>query len=217
MKHTSTVVLAVVVLFSAASVAMLVGKSSGRSEGGQAASVNRQVMDAIQRLDGRLQQLETDVSSLNVRVSQSANGSAASVEMQNRLEQMVSQAVADALPEARFSTGPEPAAGAPISDPVEPRAPVSGSGMSGAASQSPSMIMVSPTPEQNQIFEDLKRRLDEPDFWHGMTFSGLVELDEMKAIPDALQKVIISKAIGKLNRGEVDKGAFLQGIPLASE
>ena len=72
----------------------------------------------------------------------------------------------------------------------------------------PQVLMVNPTPEQNAIFEGLKQRFDDPAFVATLNLAELSQMEEVKALPSLLQKVILSKALAKLDRGEVDKTTF---------
>ena len=70
------------------------------------------------------------------------------------------------------------------------------------------VITVSPTIEQNTVFENLKLRLSDPYFTQNLSMQGLIEMDEMKQLPQALQYVIMSKAVARYNNGEIDRNIF---------
>lgn len=73
----------------------------------------------------------------------------------------------------------------------------------------PKMVMVDPTPQQNQVFEELKSLLDQPRYIESLNLDTLSKNEDLASLPKALQMVIISKAIEKFNKGEVDKNTFL--------
>lgn len=73
----------------------------------------------------------------------------------------------------------------------------------------PDLVMVDPTAEQNQTFEELKDLLDQPRYLESLNLDTLAKSEELTSLPKPLQMVLLSKAIQKFNNGEVDRLTFL--------
>lgn len=98
------------------------------------------------------------------------------------------------------------------SDSITPLAEGASTTGIGGSPKIPKIIMVDPTPEQNEAFERLKERFNDPSFVKTLNLAELNKMDEMKSLPGPLQQVILGKAFEKLNRGEVDENTFLSGM-----
>lgn len=72
----------------------------------------------------------------------------------------------------------------------------------------PPMVMVNPTLEQNEVFQMLKARLDDPTYLSTLSLLELSQAEDLVKLPKALQLVLISKAIKQYNNGAVSKEVF---------
>lgn len=79
----------------------------------------------------------------------------------------------------------------------------------------PNMITISPTPEQNTIYENLKARLDDPDYSEGLGLMALKTSPEMRQLDSTMQMLILNKAVEMFNNGEISKEVFLAGMETA--
>lgn len=74
------------------------------------------------------------------------------------------------------------------------------------------ILLVDPTPEQQALYEAFDKRLDDPEYLRTLSMKDLLESEELNLIPDALRRLIISKAVAKVNEGTISLDAFIQGI-----
>jgi len=70
-------------------------------------------------------------------------------------------------------------------------------------------VHVSPTEDQSRFFNDLMLMLDDPYLTQSLSMQKLVEMDSMSKLPQALQFVVMSKAMKKYKNGEISKDVFL--------
>jgi hypothetical protein len=161
---------------------------SGNNDRGFALSAHEKAMlQEIDRLHKTIESMTADLNRLNLNPDR-LPGVAPAVNAATPKHGMTPTAAAPATPNTGTPGGSPPATG------QSPRSLV---------------VMVNPTPEQNAYFEGLKQRFDDPSFVRTLNLSELTQMEEMKALPALLQKVILGKAIEKFNRGEVDKNTFL--------
>jgi len=71
------------------------------------------------------------------------------------------------------------------------------------------VMVVNPTPQQNELYEALKQRLNDPSFTGNLTLAQLNNLPELQSLPGPMRFMIIGKAIEKYNRGEIVSPNFL--------
>lgn len=76
----------------------------------------------------------------------------------------------------------------------------------------PDMIIISPTPEQNLIYEGLKARLDDPSYSESLSLMELKTHPDMQQLDTTMQMLILNKAVKKFNDGEISKEVFLAGM-----
>ncbi len=74
------------------------------------------------------------------------------------------------------------------------------------------ILLVDPTPEQQALYEAFDKRLDDPEYLRTLSMKDLLESEELNLIPDALRRLIISKAVAKVNEGTINLETFIQGI-----
>jgi hypothetical protein len=79
----------------------------------------------------------------------------------------------------------------------------------------PGLLVVRPTPEQQASYDVLDRRLDDPVYLENLTLADLLEDSEFGVLPEALQRLLVDKAVEKFNRGEIDRDAFIGRLPRA--
>lgn len=70
-------------------------------------------------------------------------------------------------------------------------------------------VHVSPAEDQKQFFNDLMLMLDDPYLTQSLSMQKLVEMESMRKLPQALQYVVMSKAMKKYKNGEISKDVFL--------
>jgi len=73
----------------------------------------------------------------------------------------------------------------------------------------PKVLMVNPTPEQQQSYEELKIQLDDLNFISNLNLQEFSSLPEIQRLPKPLKIVLISKAIEQYNRGNISRDTFL--------
>lgn len=76
----------------------------------------------------------------------------------------------------------------------------------------PRLLVVDPTPEQQEIYDRFDKRLDDPAYLQTLNIEDLLGSAEFKAMPEPLQKLVLNKAADKFNRGEIDRETFLRGF-----
>ncbi len=73
----------------------------------------------------------------------------------------------------------------------------------------PPMVVVNPTPEQNETFQTLKIQLDDPSYVSSLNLQTFSQSPEIANLPEPLQLVLITKAIKQYNEGNITKEVFL--------
>ncbi len=83
--------------------------------------------------------------------------------------------------------------------------------MSATGPHRPTITMVSPTPEQQAVYDNVMQRFDDPSFVRTLTMANLTHMEELSTLPQPLVMLILSKALEKYNNGEVDRSKFFPG------
>lgn len=83
------------------------------------------------------------------------------------------------------------------------------------SSTRPRILITSPTPEENENYEVLSAQLDDPVFLSSLNLQTFSASARLLALPEALQMVLIHKAIARYNSGGIDPETFLgQSVPV---
>lgn len=74
------------------------------------------------------------------------------------------------------------------------------------------MVVVNPTPEQNERYETLKMQLDDPVYLSTLSIQDFSQLPELSDLPQPLVMALLSKAVQQYNKGLMSKETFLGSL-----
>lgn len=75
--------------------------------------------------------------------------------------------------------------------------------------QHPKAVIVNPTSEQNENYEVLKAQLDDPSFLLRLSLPEFASREDLKSLPEPMQRILLNKAVDQFNRGYISKDVFL--------
>lgn len=213
MRNIRLDILVIIALVSAGLGAFITRDANNFGE--SSALADPHLTKVVERLNNHLERLEKNIALLVDSMNRRVDSPVFDASLQNKLLQTVTLAVQEAISTDHILHSLQTEV---INDPTNIlTSPESRTPEQRAAAESPKMVIVNPTHEQNQIFENLKRRLNDPVFLSSLSFAELIQMEEMKTIPEPLQQVILSRAIAKFNNGEIDEQTFLHGTPTAPD